>query len=934
MTLFMHQRRSWLDVSGITGISNLSSGTTYNSGNVTLQGGDIFVDNSLISANNWGSSNIGGTMKITGDNVSILNKSAIGSDTGWTGKAGTVEINASKVLVDGTSNITTDTYDTGAAGTVNIKGGSLTVSKGGKISSDTYATGNAGSIALDSNDTIINGGLIYSRANLGSAGNAGTVTVNGNTLNVSNSGIIDNSTSSSGNAGDIAITTKNITVEGASIYSSAQAGTGNAGNIHIDAKTGQLALNSGGVISSSTWTAGNAGSINIDAGQLAINGQGKNATTGIFSTAETGSSGKAGNLILNVNNDISLVGGGSISSSTKGQGNAGNLSIYAGANITVDSSNAYTDAQGSRVTNITSSAKEGSTGNAGNVFINAPNGRLLLANAGKIQSSSNGTGDAGNVTVQAKQIQIEGKQNTDLETGIISDALLPTSFAKAGVISLSADEITLNGGTIRSNTFTKGDAGQIVVDVKNGLLSLVNGSGIKTNTYAEGNAGNVTVAAKKIFIDRQNSLLYTTGIMSEAQWQSKGNAGNVSVTGDELTIQNGGQISSATFAKGNAGAVNVNAGQILIDGKYNNNFFTGISSNANSNNSGKAGGVIVNANNLALVNGGEISSSTFSSISAAGLVQVNAGTITLDNAAILAKATTGSSGQTGNINITATQAVNLRNNAKISLENDANIANPSAIIPTSINISAPDIDLKNSSITTEATGNVDASDININFSHWLTMDPSFITTSANTGNGGTITIRGGELIYLQNSGFLTSVSGANSNGGNINVSADYLVMDTGVIQANAVGGSGGDINLNLKALLPSQNRLILGGSRVVWRPFVSGLNVIQAASENGVNGSINVTSPQFDISASVSGLDSAQLVMPNIDRNLCQSSAMLGSSLARGGQGGIPADEARYSYIPLIAAQSELSASSITTTALAQPSTLLGESFPCVSLQP
>jgi hypothetical protein len=74
--------------------------------------------------------------------------------------------------------------------------------------------------------------------------------------------------------------------------------------------------------------------------------------------------------------------------------------------------------------------------------------------------------------------------------------------------------------------------------------------------------------------------------------------------------------------------------------------------------------------------------------------------------------------------------------------------------------------------------------------------------------------------------------------------------------------------------------------------------------------------------------------MPNIDRNLCQSSAMLGSSLARGGQGGIPADEARYSYIPLIAAQSELSASSITTTALAQPSTLLGESFPCVSLQP
>jgi hypothetical protein len=56
---------------------------------------------------------------------------------------------------------------------------------------------------------------------------------------------------------------------------------------------------------------------------------------------------------------------------------------------------------------------------------------------------------------------------------------------------------------------------------------------------------------------------------------------------------------------------------------------------------------------------------------------------------------------------------------------------------------------------------------------------------------------------LQDSGISTSVKGANSNGGNINVTADLLVMNTGMIQANAVGGSGGDINLKLKALIPS-----------------------------------------------------------------------------------------------------------------------------------
>jgi hypothetical protein len=107
--------------------------------------------------------------------------------------------------------------------------------------------------------------------------------------------------------------------------------------------------------------------------------------------------------------------------------------------------------------------------------------------------------------------------------------------------------------------------------------------------------------------------------------------------------------------------------------------------------------------------------------------------------------------------------------------------------------------------------------------------------------------------------------------------------------------------------------------------------VIQAASENGVNGTVNVTSPQFDISASVSGLDSSELVMPTIDSNLCQSSAMLGSSLVRGGQGGIPADETRYSYIPIATDNPSATPSTIAT---AKPSTLSGESFPCAHLQP
>jgi hypothetical protein len=199
----------------------------------------------------------------------------------------------------------------------------------------------------------------------------------------------------------------------------------------------------------------------------------------------------------------------------------------------------------------------------------------------------------------------------------------------------------------------------------------------------------------------------------------------------------------------------------------------------------------------------------------------------------------------------------------VSIENHATVLDPTAIKAGLITITAPEIVLKNSSIITTSTGNIDAS--------------------------------------------------------NINITANSLIMNSGVIQANAIGGSGGDISLNLQALIPSYNQLIKGGAQVVWQPFIEGFNVIQAASANGVSGSVNLTSPQFNISGSISGLNSVALVIPQIDHRGCQgvttSSSTRGNSLleavlksklarttanglVRGSTGGIPVTEAQYSFIP------------------------------------
>jgi hypothetical protein len=253
----------------------------------------------------------------------------------------------------------------------------------------------------------------------------------------------------------------------------------------------------------------------------------------------------------------------------------------------------------------------------------------------------------------------------------------------------------------------------------------------------------------------------------------------------------------------------------------------------------------------------------------------------------------------------------LQNKGEISIQNDSSADNLPAETVGEIKIVAANIDLTDSIITAASTGKVDAGDITINFSHALTMDPSFITTAAYSGNGGDITI----------------------NGGNINVTAHTLIMNTGVIQANAKGGKGGDINLNLQALIPSYDKLIRGGAPVVWEAFLQGFNVIQAASQNGVNGSITISSPQFSISGSTGDLDGA-INLPILDSNPCLTSAALTSSLARTGKGGVPANEAKTVFVPAITEQANVGVSSQSDVSAQKnlASDVLKEKNPCMAI--
>jgi hypothetical protein len=349
--------------------------------------------------------------------------------------------------------------------------------------------------------------------------------------------------------------------------------------------------------------------------------------------------------------------------------------------------------------------------------------------------------------------------------------------------------------------------------------------------------------------------------------------------------------------------VKVDAESIVID-RLKSSSAPGIFSLAAVGSTGNAGSIeVLSTGDISLVNGSGISSST-SSTGTAGSVTIQTASLRVDGAGkygdtskISAAAANGSSGQTGNVSVTANH-ITLANGGQITITNQASVGNPSALQPTSITVTAPRIFVNDSpdAITSQSSGNVAASNIAIHASQTLRLDNGGITTTANQGNGGSIEINKTDdivktgLIWLENAQIASSVNGdVNGNGGNIRIDADALILKTGFIQANTKAklASGGEVNINVTNLLTNGGPPFVGGSEIqTFRPGIFGINVIQAAAPDGVNGALNISAvPLFDISSSLFGLDTGQIDTPVAGR-LCQNSS--GSSLVAVGRGGLP----------------------------------------------
>ncbi|MBF0413228.1 MAG: filamentous hemagglutinin N-terminal domain-containing protein [Desulfamplus sp.] len=884
--------------------------------------------------------------------LELLNGAQIASGTFGKGNADNVNITAGNMKIDGKGNVTgvfssAESKSAGNAGKVEITvAGLLELLNGGIISSNTISKGNAGGVKINAanmriirHDNSDPTGVLSSTQDKNSEGNAGVVEITvTELLELLNGGEISSSTFAKGDAGSVKINAGNVKVDRqdsikfTGIRSDAFTGSeGNAGTVSIIVNN-LLELINGGQISSSTSSKGDGGNVKVNAGNIKINSQGSKYYTRIVTNAEKDSEGKAGDIEIAVAGLLELLNGGRITSDTYSKGNAGNLQVTAdniglinnaqissstfskgnAGSVTINSENMKIDGENSDYyVRVSSNAEKGSEGDAGDIKITISK-LLEILNGGEITTDTSAKGNAGDIKVKAGNMKIDG-QGTKYVNDIASRAK-KGSEGNAGTIEVTVAGLLelLNGGQITSDTFAKGNAGNIVVNANNmkisgkgdssltgissraatgsggnagtikitaaNLLELINEAQISSNTESKGKAGNIFVNAGSMKIDGQGSDYYTR-ISSNAEKNSEGNAGTIEITAaDLLELINGAEISSSTKSKGDAGNVKVNAGNIKIDGQ-GSTVYTRIATNAETGSEGKAGDIEIAAAGLfEIVNGGETTSNT-SAKGNAGNVVVNAADIKIDGQGtkyfngIASRANKDSQGYVGNISINA-DSVNLINGSEISIDAYQTLPEEKlADMPEqSITLNTKRLTVESESkITSESTQNVPASDININ----------------------------SDTIYLHDGLITTSVEGTNGDGGNININdeadpADILVMQNGFIQANskAKGGTGGRITINADRLLKeSDATLEIGGDEIQQFQAGSKRNIIQAAAPEGNPKNDDIKSPTvpINIGASIINADSKTAKPVEMAENYCRFiGTKKASRLTRGGRGGIP----------------------------------------------
>jgi hypothetical protein len=467
-----------------------------------------------------------------------------------------------------------------------------------------------------------------------------------------------------------------------------------------------------------------------------------------------------------------------------------------------------------------------------------------------IDVNSFGTDDAGAVSVTASEsIRLTG----DGEPFSLIDLVTQGNAPATGIFS----------ATVRG-----GDGGSLTLEAPE--ITVERGAFVSTSSVGGGAAGEVRLTGARIRV-LDGSFVDSASLPHPLSPRRSGSAGSVTLTATHSIEVSGhlpgraetSRVASATVGSGTPGTVTLDAPRIRVEGGA---VATTALADRRGREGASGGAIVVRADDLLVTNGGLIDASSFIS-GPGGSIDVRARDsirVEGEGSAIVGRA--GGAGAGGDVALRAPR-ITVARGGEVSAGSAAGYAQVARILLILVH---PETNLFVADEPATATGNAGAIAV---FTDDLLVDHAAITTSAESADGGDITVLARDRVHLVGGEITAAVN--DGAGGNIAIDPTFVILEDGSrIVADAGTGSGGNIQIT------ADNFFAFPGS------------VIDASSRFGLDGTVAIHTPDTSLAGTLAALPGSYLDASSQMRERCAARASgerAGSFTVRG-TGGVPAD--------------------------------------------
>jgi filamentous hemagglutinin family protein len=396
------------------------------------------------------------------------------------------------IRLEANGNITTQTLNAstvfGSAGDISL------ISRNGAINTTDklYASTrffDGGRITLQAKGDI---NISDIRSNGGINGGSGNITLTSDTGKVSvTDGFLLSRTYGPNKGGDINITAVAVSIDKAVVDASTY-GQADSGRVTITAS--DTVSVAGSSVRSLVGGMGDSSGITINTGSLSVS-----EFSELNSSVIDGGEGRAGDIVINARDIVTFDGGFARSRlETRGVGRAGDIYITTGSLLLTGIPSDFAD-----------------------------------RNAGQLVAATFGKGDAGNVTINARdRVTLDGR-GSDI-------------YSLVGI-----NRILGNGGV--------GNGGDI--NITSGSLSAINGARVIADTEFQGNAGNITLNTGNLLIANGSTI----SAIADRSDGSLFKAGDIKITVHSTLQADNGKIETSSN-QSSGGDITIKAGDIRLFG--------------------------------------------------------------------------------------------------------------------------------------------------------------------------------------------------------------------------------------------------------------------------------------------------------------------------------------------------------------------------------